>query len=66
MSIWILRCRPVASKNMGLSVGLYGLYGKLTLPVFIKTVKWALKYCITDIRSVERIAVLQMRDGDSL
>jgi hypothetical protein len=44
--------------------GIYGLYRKIALPVFIKTVKRALKYRITDIRTVERIAMLQMRDGD--
>ncbi len=44
--------------------GLYGLYRKVALPVFIKTVQRALKYRIMDIQTVERIAILQLRDGD--
>jgi hypothetical protein len=34
------------------------------LPVFIKTVKRALKYRIADIGTVERIAVLQLQNSD--
>lgn len=44
--------------------GLYGLYRKIALPVFIKTVQRALKYRIADIQIVERIAVLQLTSGD--
>jgi hypothetical protein len=40
---------------------LYGLYRKMALEVFIKTVNRALKYRITDIKTVERIATLQLR-----
>lgn len=40
--------------------GLYGLYQKIAIEVFIKTVKRALKYRITDIKTVERIATLQL------
>ena len=40
--------------------GLYGLYRKMALEVFIKTIKRALKYRITDIKTVERIATLQL------
>jgi len=43
--------------------GLYGLYRKIALEVFIKTVKRALKYRITDIKTVERIAILQLTAG---
>ena len=43
---------------------LYGLYRKVAPTVFIKTVERALQYRITDIGTVERIAVLQLRDGD--
>lgn len=43
---------------------LYGVYRKIALPVFIKAVKRALKYRITDTRTVERIAILQMRNRD--
>jgi hypothetical protein len=39
---------------------LYGLYRKMALEVFIKTVNRALKYRITDIKTVERIATLQL------
>jgi transposase len=42
---------------------LYWLYQKITLPLFIKTLKRALKYRITDIETIERIASLQLRDG---
>ena len=44
--------------------GLYGLYRKIALEVFIKTVKRALKYRITDIKTLERIATLQLTAGD--
>jgi hypothetical protein len=39
---------------------LYGLYQKMALEVFIKTLSRALKYRITDIKTVERIAILQL------
>jgi hypothetical protein len=39
---------------------LYGLYRKMALEVFVKTVSRALKYRITDIKTVERIATLQL------
>jgi hypothetical protein len=44
--------------------GLYGLYRKIALEVFIKTAKRALKYRITDIKTVERIAILQLTAGN--
>jgi len=44
--------------------GLYGLYRKIALEVFIKTLKRALKYRITDIKTIERIATLQLTAGD--
>jgi transposase len=40
--------------------GLYGLYRKIALEVFITTLSRALKYRITDIKTVERIATLQL------
>ena len=43
---------------------LFGLYKKITLSLFIKTITRALKYRITDMSCVERIALLQMTDGD--
>ena len=39
---------------------LYGLYRKMALEIFIKTVSRALKYRITDVKTVERIATLQL------
>jgi transposase len=43
--------------------GLYGLYRKMAREVFIKTIKRALKYRITDIKTIERIATLQLTAG---
>ena len=44
---------------------LYGLYRKIALEVFIKTLSRALKYRITDIKTVERIAALQLTAGNA-
>jgi transposase len=43
---------------------LFGLYQKITPSLFIKTIERALKYRITDMSCIERIALLQMTDGD--
>ena len=43
---------------------LFSLHQKITPALFIKTIKRAQKYRITDLRSIERIALLQMTDGD--
>jgi hypothetical protein len=43
---------------------IFGLYQKVALSIFIKTIKRAHKYRITDMKTIERIAILQMRDGD--
>ncbi len=43
---------------------LFSLYQKVALPLFIKTMRRALKYRITDIKTVERIAILHISDGD--
>ena len=37
---------------------------KITPPLFIKTIKRALKYRVTDIETLERIAILQMNEGN--
>lgn len=42
---------------------LYGLYRKVSLEIFIETLKRASKYRITDIKTVERIATLQLTAG---
>jgi hypothetical protein len=43
---------------------MFGLYQKITLPLFIKTIKRALCYRITDLRCVERIALLYLTGGE--
>lgn len=43
---------------------LFALYHKLALPLFHKTITRALKYRITDIKSIERIALLYITEGD--
>jgi len=43
---------------------LYCLYQKTVLPLFIKAIGRALKYRIKDIETIERIALLQMREGN--
>ncbi|HEB32249.1 MAG TPA: hypothetical protein ENI15_15475 [Spirochaetes bacterium] len=43
---------------------LFGLYQKVALPLFIKTINRALKYHITDIQTIERIAILQLKEGN--
>ena len=42
---------------------LHGLFKKLAPPLFVKSIKRALKYRIADIATVERIAVLYMQEG---
>jgi transposase len=43
---------------------LYGLYQKLALPLFIKTVERALKYRITSMAAIEEMATLLLTDGN--
>ena len=43
---------------------LYGLYCKIALELFIKTLNRALKYRITNINTIERIATLQLTAGN--
>ena len=43
---------------------LYCLYQKITLPLFVKAIRRALKYRIRDVKTIERIALLQMREGN--
>jgi hypothetical protein len=42
---------------------LFGLSRKFALPILIKTVQRALKYRITDMKTVEKIALLQLSDS---
>jgi transposase len=43
---------------------LFGLSQKITPSLFIKTIQRALKYHITDTKTVERIALLHIHEGD--
>lgn len=43
--------------------GMYGLYKKVALPLFVKTIQRALKYRISDLQTLQRIAVLQLQEG---
>ncbi|MDX1707743.1 MAG: helix-turn-helix domain-containing protein [Desulfobacterales bacterium] len=43
---------------------LYALYRNIAFEVFINTLSRALKYRITDIKTIERIATLQLTAGD--
>jgi len=43
---------------------LYGLYNRLTPSVFAKTLERALAYKIIDVRTLERIALIILHDGD--
>ena len=42
---------------------MYGLYQRLDQSLFIKSINRALKYRVTDIATIERIAVLYLRTG---
>jgi hypothetical protein len=42
----------------------FALSQKIALPLFIETVKRALKYRIVDMETIERMAILQMKSGD--
>jgi hypothetical protein len=42
----------------------YGLHKKLAPTLFLKTIKRALKYRITDTKTIERIAVLLVKEGN--
>ncbi len=56
--------KPMGREKHRFIRGLYGLYQKIALPLLIKTIKRALKYRITDMETIERIAILLMRDGN--
>lgn len=49
-------------KRHGFIRRLFGLYRKTTPALFIKAIERAHKYRITDVDTIERILVLQMRD----
>ena len=56
--------RPKGQKRHRFIRELSALAGKVAAPVFIKTVKRSLKYRITDLKTVVRIALLQISEGD--
>jgi transposase len=56
--------KPMGREKHRFIRGLYGLYQKIALPLFIKTIKRALKYRITDMETIERIALLLIREGN--
>ncbi len=43
---------------------LYGLHNKLAPCLFVRTIKRASKYRITDTKTIERIAILLMKEGN--
>ena len=59
-----MRLKKAANKKHRFIRQLYSLYKKLATPIFIKTIKRALKYRITDTQTIERIAVLLMAEGN--
>jgi len=44
--------------------GIHSLYQKLALPLFVKAISRALKYRITDLATLQRIAILQLQEGE--
>jgi len=44
--------------------GMHSLYQKVALPVFVKAIQRARKYRIIDLQTLERIALLQMQEGE--
>jgi transposase len=44
--------------------GMHSLYQKLAVPVFVKAIQRALKYRITDLQTLDRIAILQLQEGE--
>jgi hypothetical protein len=44
--------------------GMHSLYQKMAVPVFLKAIRRALKYRITDLQTLERIAILQLQEGE--
>jgi len=43
---------------------LYALYRKMAKDLFVKTISRALKYQVLDVNTIERIAILLMREGN--
>ncbi len=58
-----LALKPCGKEKHRFIRQLFVLYQKLTLPIFINTIKRALKYSITDMKTIERIALLQLGES---
>lgn len=57
--------KPMGIKRHGFIRKLFGLSRRVTPSLFIKSIERAYKYKITTIETIERIAVLYMREGTS-
>ena len=55
--------KPMGIKKHRFVRQLYALGGKLTKPIFIKTIKRALRYHITDSQTLEKMAFLLLQEG---
>ncbi len=56
-------CKPQGKQRHRFIRELFGLYQKIALPIFMKTIQRAFTYRITDMKSIERIALLQLSDS---
>lgn len=56
--------KPKGAKKHQFIRELFALYQKLALPLFIATIQRALKYRITEMETIERMAILQMTSCD--
>jgi len=55
--------KPLGAQRHRFVRQLHGLHQKLAQPLFVKTIERASRYRITDMDTLERIAVLLMREG---
>jgi hypothetical protein len=55
--------KPLGAQKHKFVRQLHGLYRKLAEPLFVKTIERASRYRVTDMDTLERIAVLLMREG---
>ncbi|ETR67628.1 MAG: integrase family protein [Candidatus Magnetoglobus multicellularis str. Araruama] len=56
--------QPAGKKRHRFIRQLYGLYQKVALPLYIKTIKRAHHYRIKDIDTIERIAIIMMNNAN--
>jgi len=56
-------CQKVGQKHRFIRQ-LYGLYQKLAPPLFLKTIQRALTYRITNVESLEQMAVQLLKEGN--